>query len=250
MLPTDAAARREITITSMLHRWLACALLASLAACVGKPPLGGSADLSVLTGQEMPPPTRADLAANTRAYLIGPFDKLKIDVFGIEDLQKEVQIDASGRLSVPLAGEIEAAGKSPGEVAAVIEDRLLRYIRQPEVAVNLLETVSQVVTVDGEVRKPGLYPVMGQMTLMRAVARAEGLSEMARPTEVVIFRSVEGQKYAGLYDLRAIRRGVYEDPEVFANDVVVVGHSAKRQLFKDTLAIVPALLSPLVYLLR
>ena len=61
---------------------------------------------------------------------------------------------------------------------------------------------------------------------------------------------MEGQKYAGLYDLRAIRRGVYEDPEVFANDVVVVGHSAKRQLFKDTLAIVPALLSPLVYLLR
>ena len=236
-------------------RFLVClGVVLAASACAQGPALQAGQthpNIELLASSELPVPSGFDTSDPARPYLIGPFDRLKIDVFGVPELSNaEIQADASGRISVPLAGEIEAAGKSPGEVAAVIEDRLLRYIRQPEVAVNLLETVSQVVTVDGEVRKPGLYPVMGQMTLMRAVARAEGLSEMARPTEVVIFRSVEGQKYAGLYDLRAIRRGVYEDPEVFANDVVVVGHSAKRQLFKDTLAIVPALLSPLVYLLR
>ena len=236
-------------------RFLVClGVVLAASACAQGPALQAGQthpNIELLASSELPVPSGFDTSDPARPYLIGPFDRLKVDVFGVPDLSNaEIQADASGRISVPLAGEIEAAGKSPGEVAAVIEDRLLRYIRQPEVAVNLLETVSQVVTVDGEVRKPGLYPVMGQMTLMRAVARAEGLSEMARPTEVVIFRSVEGQKYAGLYDLRAIRRGVYEDPEVFANDVVVVGHSAKRQLFKDTLAIVPALLSPLVYLLR
>lgn len=236
-------------------RFLVClGVVLAASACAQGPALQAGQthpNIELLASSELPVPSGFDTSDPARPYLIGPFDRLKVDVFGVPELSNaEIQADASGRISVPLAGEIEAAGKSPGEVAAVIEDRLLRYIRQPEVAVNLLETVSQVVTVDGEVRKPGLYPVMGQMTLMRAVARAEGLSEMARPTEVVIFRSVEGQKYAGLYDLRAIRRGVYEDPEVFANDVVVVGHSAKRQLFKDTLAIVPALLSPLVYLLR
>ena len=236
-------------------RFLVClGVVLAASACAQGPALQAGPthpNIELLASSELPVPSGFDTSDPARPYLIGPFDRLKVDVFGVPELSNaEIQADASGRISVPLAGEIEAAGKSPGEVAAVIEDRLLRYIRQPEVAVNLLETVSQVVTVDGEVRKPGLYPVMGQMTLMRAVARAEGLSEMARPTEVVIFRSVEGQKYAGLYDLRAIRRGVYEDPEVFANDVVVVGHSAKRQLFKDTLAIVPALLSPLVYLLR
>ena len=236
-------------------RFLVClGVVLAASACAQGPALQAGQthpNIELLASSELPVPSGFDTSDPARPYLIGPFDRLKVDVFGVPELSTaEIQADASGRISVPLAGEIEAAGKSPGEVAAVIEDRLLRYIRQPEVAVNLLETVSQVVTVDGEVRKPGLYPVMGQMTLMRAVARAEGLSEMARPTEVVIFRSVEGQKYAGLYDLRAIRRGVYEDPEVFANDVVVVGHSAKRQLFKDTLAIVPALLSPLVYLLR
>ena len=236
-------------------RFLVClGVVLAASACAQGPALQAGQthpNIELLASSELPVPSGFDTSDPARPYLIGPFDRLKVDVFGVPELSTaEIQADASGRISVPLAGEIEAAGKSPGEVAAVSEDRLLRYTRQPAVAVNLLETVSQVVTVDGEVRKPGLYPVMGQMTLMRAVARAEGLSEMARPTEVVIFRSVEGQKYAGLYDLRAIRRGVYEDPEVFANDVVVVGHSAKRQLFKDTLAIVPALLSPLVYLLR
>jgi polysaccharide export outer membrane protein len=236
-------------------RFLVCAFaLLAAGACAQGPGLQTGqthANIELLDADRLPVPSGFDTSDATRPYLIGPFDRLKIDVFGVPELANaEIQADASGRISVPLAGEIEAAGKSPGEVAAVIEDRLRRYIRQPEVAVNLLETVSQVVTVDGEVRKPGLYPVLGQMTLMRAVARAEGLSEMAQPTDVVIFRSVEGQKYAALYDLRAIRRGVYEDPEVFANDVVVVGHSAKRQLFKDTLALVPALLSPLIYLVR
>ena len=54
---------------------------------------------------------------------------------------------------------------------------------------------------------------------------------------------------AGLYNLRAIRRGNYEDPEVFANDVVVVGNSRGRQLFKDGLQLLPAIVTPLIYIL-
>ena len=73
--------------------------------------------------------------------------------------------------------------------------------------VNLKETVSQVITVDGQVTEPGLYPVVGRMTLMRAVATAKGLSEFAKLNDVVVFRTVKGQKLAALYDLHAIRRG-------------------------------------------
>jgi polysaccharide export outer membrane protein len=206
--------------------------------------------MNVVSTEGLPAPTRDDLQTAGRPYLIGPFDKLTIDVFGIEDLsKKEIQTDASGRISFPLVGVVEAAGLTPGELAKAIEDRLRgRYVRNPQVTVNLEETVSQVITVDGQVSKPGLYPVIGQMTLMRAIATAGGASEFAKLEDVVIFRTVSGKKYAGLYNLKAIRRGNYPDPEVFSSDVVIVGDSAARRLFKDILQASPLLTTPIVVL--
>jgi polysaccharide biosynthesis/export protein len=228
------------------------ALIMTLSACAGKTTLGGAQNIKVVPGTELPAPDRTDLFAEARPYLIGPFDKLTIDVFGIDELSKqEVQTDASGRISFPLAGVIEAAGRTPAEVENEIEARLRgRYIRDPQVTVNLKETVSQVITVDGQVKEPGLYPVIGKMTLMRAVATAKGTAEFAKLEDVVIFRTVNGQEMAALYNLSAIRRGNYGDPEVFANDVVVVGDSKARRLFKDALQIVPALATPLILLLN
>lgn len=226
--------------------------LSFLVGCAGPGQLGGASNITVMQGNELPAPDRADLLSESRPYLIGPFDKLMIDVFGIEELsQKEVQTDASGRISFPLAGVIEAAGKTPAEIEDEIESRLRsRYVRDPQVTVNLKETVSQVITVDGQVKKPGLYPVIGKMTLMRAVATAEGTAEFAKLDDVVIFRTVNGQQLAALYNLKAIRRGNYGDPEVFANDVVVVGDSQARRLFRDALQLLPVLTTPLVIALQ
>lgn len=223
-----------------------------LSACGSPSILGGSPDVTLVSADELPEPTRVDLLSSNRPYLIGPFDKLKIDVFGIEDLSnKEVQIDASGRLSFPLIGVVEASGLTPGELANLLENKLEgRYIRDPQVTVNLEETISQVITVDGQVEKPGLYPVIGRMTLMRAVATAEGASEFAKLEDVVIFRSVNGQQLAGLYNLKAIRRGTYNDPEVFANDVIVVGDSQARRLFQTLIQASPLITTPLIILFR
>ena len=227
----------------------------SLVSCAGKSDWatpGVPTAVDVVKSGALPEPAREDLFEKNRPYLIGPFDKLTIDVFGIDELsRKEVQTDAGGRISFPLAGIVEAAGKTPGELEEMIEQRLRgRYVRDPQVTVNLKETVSQVITVDGQVKKPGLYPVVGRMTLMRAVATAEGLAEFAKLDDIVVFRSVNGNKMAGLFNLKAIRRGVYEDPELFANDVVVVGDSQARRLFKDALQIVPLLTTPLILLFR
>ncbi len=227
----------------------------SLASCGGGSNLnsvGKSRQVEVAQAGNLPEPTRADLFEENRPYLIGPFDKLTIDVFGIEELsQKEVQTDAGGRISFPLAGILDAAGKTPGELEQMIAERLRgRFVRDPQVTVNLKETVSQVITVDGQVKKPGLYPVIGKMTLMRAVATAEGVAEFAKLDDIVVFRTVNGNKMAGLYNLKAIRKGIYEDPELFANDVVVVGDSSARRLFRDALQILPAVTTPLILLLR
>lgn len=237
----------------MINRVFVTCLCMALAGCVGGQPLGPeaagtSSAVQIVQATELPPPNGTDLVEQNRPYLIGPFDKLVIDVYGIENLSnKDVQTDAGGRISFPLAGVIEAAGRTPAEIEDIIEDRLRgRFIRDPQVTVNLKETVSQVVTVDGQVREPGLYPVVGKMTLMRAVATAKGLAEFAKQEDVVIFRTVKGQKLAALYDLKMIRRGAYDDPEIYANDVVVVGDSHARRLFKDILSVLPVLATPLV----
>ncbi len=224
-----------------------------LSACATNRVIGGAQDMTVLNQDaKLPEPTGSDFVAGTRPYLIGPFDKLSVDVFGIDELSRpEVQVDANGTISLPLAGTINAAGKSPPELAREIE-RALRgnFVRNPQVSVNLKDTVSQVVTVDGQVAKPGLYPVIGKMTLMRAVATAGGTGEFARLEDVVVFRTVNQDRYAGVYNLKAIRQGNYDDPEVFANDVIVVGDSAARRRFKDLIQLAPLLSTPLLILFR
>ena len=232
----------------MLRLSALIAVIALLASCAGAPKLGGDPNLHVVDGSELPPPTPADQTVLDRPYLVGPYDRLTIDVFGIEELsQRDVQVDASGRISFPLAGTLEVAGKSPSEIEQLLRTSLAaRYVRDPQVIVNLKETISQVVTVESEVKKPGLYPVVGRMTLLRAVAVAEGTTEFSKLSQVVVFRTVKGQQLAALYSLKQIRVGAYEDPEVYANDVVVVGDSQARRTFKDLIQVLPLLTTPLI----
>lgn len=204
-----------------------------------------------IEGSELPPPANSDLRAAKRPYLVGPFDKLSISVFGIDELNRTVTLDQSGRFAMPLVGTVEAAGKSTTDLSAEIENRLRgQYVRNPQVTVNLEQTVGQVVTIEGQVVQPGLYPVIGDMTLLRAVATARGTTEFARLQQVIVFRTVDGKKLAAVYDLRAIRLGYYPDPAIYANDLVVVGDSPVRRLFKDALLVAPVITNPLIFALR
>ncbi len=235
----------------MIHRkFLVAASALVLVACASgaeKAPLGGASDLQVLTTTELPAPFED--ASGAAEYRIGAFDRLVIDVFGVEDLKREVQVDGAGNIVLPLVGGIETRGLTPLELSQVIAERLrARYVRNPQVSVNLKETVSQVITVDGQVREPGLYPVIGDMTLMRAVARASGVTEFAKLDDVVVFRTVGDDKYIALYNLGAIRRGNYGDPKLYAGDVIVVGDSPGRRMLRDIVGIGSLISTPLVAL--
>lgn len=213
--------------------------------------IGEAGQVQVVHTDSLPEPTPIDAVQKTRAYLVGPLDILVVDVLGVEEIkEREIVVDNAGRISIPLVGSILAVGNTPEQLAAQIQSRLRQnYMRDPQVSVNLKESKSQFVTVEGQVFQPGNYPILGDMRLTRAVASAKGLAEFAELENIVVLRTVSGRRYAGVYNLAAIRRGNYPDPEIYANDVVVVGDSAARRRMKDLLTALPVLTTPLIYLL-
>lgn len=227
-------------------------MMVALTACGRRELIQSSSRLTVVENSAaLPAPERVDLTAADRPALIGPLDTIQVDVFNVPDLSREIQVDASGRIAMPLIGTIDARGRTAQELAVAIEAALRgRYIRSPEVTVNIRSSVSQVVTIDGQVVEPGLYPVTNQMTLLRAIASAKGLSEFARQEDVVILRTVKGRRMAGLYNIEAIRRGAYDDPAIYANDLIVVGDSPQRRLFRDLVSLAPLIAAPLIAILQ
>lgn len=86
---------------------------------------------------------------------------------------------------------------------------------------------------DGDVQQPVIYPVVGRMTLQQAIATAHGATQAANIRKVVVFRTVNNQKMAAMFDMKAIRSGQTPDPEIFGNDIVVVGESRVQKFLQN-----------------
>lgn len=225
---------------------LLCLLIVS--GCVSQKSAGLDPNGAVATSlRELPAPTSADGLTHSPEYTIGPFDELTVKVFGAEELSGDFTADAQGTIAIPLAGSIEAGGLAPRQLSDRIAASLRMYLKDPQVTVNVKELRSRTITVDGQVRDPGVFAATNNLSLMRAIATAKGLAEDADAKDVVIFRTVSGQKMAALYNLGAIRRGTYADPLVYPNDVIVVGDSPSTRLIRE---LAPAIASPLILLLQ
>lgn len=176
-------------------------------------------------------------------YQIGPLDKLALRVLQVEDLSfEEIYVDASGNLQLPLLGSVRAAGLTPGDLSHEIENRLAeRYLRNPQVVVTVLEAADQKVTVDGAVRKPGVYKMHGRVTLMQAVAMAEGLTNVADLDRVAVFRNVDGRPMVAVFDLQEIRSGRATDPALLGDDVVIVDTSRLSATIREVLQALPGI---------
>lgn len=173
---------------------------------------------------------------------IAPLDILQISVFGVEELSGPYQVDYLGRIKLPLIGEIDAKGFTAIELAALLEARLGEsYLQDPDVNVIVDESLGQQVTVEGSVTKPGLFPIQGRVSLLQAIAMAEGPSETANPRRVVVFREISGERKAAAFDLVAIRNGEASDPFIYGNDIVVVDGSEARRTYGDFIRSIPLL---------
>jgi len=170
-------------------------------------------------------------------YLIGPADELKVEVLYEPELSLEpTRVDMNGDIQVALIGPVHAAGKSAGELAREIQQRLgARYLRNPRVVVGVTDYARQNVTVEGDVTQPGVYRVQGTSSLLQALALAHGPKNTAKLDEIIVFRTLNGQRLAARFDLRRIRHGYDPDPLILGGDKVVVGYSELKGLLQAIL---------------
>ena len=102
------------------------------------------------------------------AYRIGPLDVLDVSVFKVPELSKSVQVADSGSINLPLVGEVQASGRTAQEMERDIAAKLgAKYLRNPQVTVYVKEYNSQRVTIEGAVKKPGVYPIKGKTSLLQ-----------------------------------------------------------------------------------
>lgn len=212
---------------------------AALSACAGSS-LGDTLPRGASAYQVIP------LASATKPpqdYRIGPMDAIDITVLQEPDLSaKAMQVDAFGRVNLPLIGDVVAGGKTAAQLSTEIAARYgERYLVRPQVAVVVSKPVPQKVIVQGEVAKPGVYEISGPTTLLSALSLAQGETEFASLNEVVVFRNVGGRRMGAIFDVKSIRSGQSEDPEVLSNDTIVVGYSAARRTWKNILSSMPIL---------
>src|SRR5690606_33489564 len=160
-----------------------------------------------------------------------------------EDLSREIRINSNGQISLPLIGGVVAGGKTIPELEALIADKLKEggYVQDPQVTVFVKEFTSQRVTLEGALKKPGIYPLTGRTTLLQAIAMAEGLDELADLQGVILFRQVDGKRAGAVYDLAQVRAGTMPDPLVYGDDIIVVEKSGSKSAFREFVRTIPAL---------
>lgn len=170
-------------------------------------------------------------------YRVGPNDLLDIEVLDLENSKRTVRVNAAGAITLPLIGAVVVAGLTAQQVEAHLAGKYSeKYLQNPQVSVFIKEFTTERITVDGAVVKPGIYPLTGQITLLRALALAGGFGPIAESSEVMLFRvNDKGERQVATFDVDKIRAGKSDDPIIKGDDLIVVQRDANRRLLKDSI---------------
>lgn len=170
-------------------------------------------------------------------YRVGPNDLIDVEVLDVENLKRTVRVNAAGAISLPLIGQVLVAGLSSQEIEERIASRYReKYLQNPQVAVFIREFTTERIAIEGAVTRPGIFPLAGQMTLLRALALAGGFGPIANPSQVMLYRVNEQKvRESHVYDVDKIRSGKSDDPPIKGDDLIVVQRDGTRVLFKDSL---------------
>ena len=126
-----------------------------------------------------------------RPYRIGREDVLDVAVWRDGDLSRTVPVRPDGFITLPLVGEVQAAGKTPGELEEELKQKLAPFVQEPKLTVIVREVNSSRVFITGEVTNPGAFPLRGRVSLVQAIALAGGFTAFADKNAILLSRTDE-----------------------------------------------------------
>jgi polysaccharide export outer membrane protein len=138
--------------------------------------------------QEMDVSPAAGQSSAPSGYVIGDTDVLQVVVWKEPDLTREVTVRLDGMITLPLLGDLQAAGRAPKQLAESLEKALERYIEAPRVAVLVSRATSARFFVVGQVARSGEFSLSGSTTVLQGLALAGGFREFAKPKDIVVIR--------------------------------------------------------------
>ncbi len=157
-------------------------------------------------------------------YKIGPGDVLNISVWKEDGLQQEVLVRPDGGMSFPLAGDLNAGGKSVAQLQKLLVSKIKQYIPDPVVTVSIRKIENNKIFVVGKVNRPGQYIGTSYIDVMQALAMAGGLNAYASSNNIKILRRVDGDIKSMLFEYDEVADGYKLKQNIIlqSGDVVVV----------------------------
>ncbi len=170
---------------------------------------------------------QASYSGSTPTYIIGPGDTVDIFVWGNEELSSSVPVRPDGKITTPLVEDVPASGKTPAELARLMEKRLKRYIKNPIVTVivtNFVGRYNEQVRVVGAAETPKAIPYNENMTLLDLMIAVGGLSEFASGNRATIARKVDGKlkQYSVRIDDLIKDGDISANVDIYPGDIVII----------------------------
>lgn len=184
---------------------------------------GGSQSGAVSSSQEQP--DSATTKPHNDSFIIGNTDMLAISVWKEPDLTKTIPVRSDGKISMPLVGEIQAAGRTPLQLEQDISAKLQSYITAPEVTVIVEQINSKKFNILGEIGKPGSYSLSLAPTVVDAIATAGGLRDFAKRTGIYILRqTADGKETKIPFNYKDFLKGkhIEQNIKLLPGDTIIV----------------------------
>jgi polysaccharide export outer membrane protein len=201
--------------------------LATVCPCYSQTPSGGQQDRGDVAAPKSSEPAdvRAGSKPHDSAFIIGNEDVLAISVWNEPNLTKSIPVRSDGKISMPLIGELQAAGRTPLQLEQEITGKLRNFITAPEVTVIVEKVNSKKFNILGEVAKPGSYSIAQASTIVDAIALAGGFRDFAKKSGVYVLRKGgDGREAKISFNYKQFIKGkdTGQNIQIEPNDTIIV----------------------------